>query len=1085
MHLLVRETHGLDEDAPARELGQTPAPLVVLSFSDADLGAFAEAWSPAMPELRLANLGQLRHPMSVDLYVEQVLGQAKCVLVRLLGGLDYWQYGAEQAAEVCRANGTALALLPGDAADDSRLRALSTVGGETWDVLDACLRQGGPANTGLALRWAAYLAGLGVRPGEPPAAMPQHGVLPMPEGPRDPVGHAVLVAYRSHHLSGDTAPVAALAAALHGHGLQTTALYVSSLKAPETAAWVGDTLRALRPTVILNATNFSARGGDASPLDAAGCAVLQVVLSSAARPAWAASARGLSPTDLAMQVVLPEADGRLLTTAVSFKAETARHPVLQHSRTVHLPDAEGVALAAARAAGWSRLRTAPGGPVAITLSNYPNGQEGHAVGLDTFASLHEILGLLPGAGAQPTVAALTAALTGVGPDGGVRCPFLAVEDYVRLYGTLPAAVRESIEAAWGAPGEDATVREGQFTIRHLWVAGAVVAIQPARGPDPGRYHDPALPPTHGYAAFYLWLRHVCGVAALIHVGTHGTLEWLPGKAAALSGECHPQALLGGVPVVYPFIVNNPGEAAPAKRRLGAVTIGHLTPPLARSPQHGPARRLEQLLDEYAAADGLDRRRTALLQRQILEHAGESGLLDECAAPQDAAPEEALARLDAYLCDVKDLLIRDGLHVYGRVPAGRTALLEHLPDAVGLDASPEAERVALVAALAGRFVQPGPAGAPSRGRADVLPTGRNLVTIDPRAIPTPSALRLAERAADALLRRHRAEQGEWPRTVVLDVWASTTIRTGGEDLALAFVLLGCRPLWDEGSTRVSGFEVLPIALLDRPRVDVTLRISGLFRDAFGAQVEQFDAMVRAVAARDEALDFNPLAAPGLMAGETGARALLRVYGPAPGAYGAGDGTGAGWAAASSHAYGRASVGADPTGLTARLAGAEAFVHSQDHAEHDLLDGADWAAHEGGFAAAARAAGAMPALYHLDTSAPEQPRARTVAEEIARVVRGRAANPLWIEGQMRHGFSGAAEIARPMAALMTFAETLPERFDRQFDLLHAATLGTEAVDTFLAGHNPAAHQDLVARFEAAQVAGLWHPRRNAVVARQAAA
>jgi cobaltochelatase CobN len=373
----------------------------------------------------------------------------------------------------------------------------------------------------------------------------------------------------------------------------------------------------------------------------------------------------------------------------------------------------------------------------------------------------------------------------------------------------------------------------------------IAAIQPDRGNALDRkssYHDPDLPPRHAYVAFYLWLREIERVHAMIHLGTHGTLEWLPGKAMALSSSCLPQALLGGVPVIYPFIVNNPGEAAAAKRRLGAVTIGHLTPPLKSAGHANGTLDLERLIDENAAADGLDRRRTALLREEILERAGAAGLLAESGADRVSTKEDQLSRLDAYLCDIKDLQIRDGLHVYGRAPDPQrraeflTSLAQSNPHATTeelaarFDRAASAEREALIAALDGRFVAPGPSGAPTRGRADVLPTGRNLYAIDPRAVPTRSAVVLAEKAAKELLRRHLQDQGEYPRALVMDVWGSATMRTGGEDLALALLLMGARPVWDQGSARVSGFEILPIAELAHPRIDVTLRISGLFRDA---------------------------------------------------------------------------------------------------------------------------------------------------------------------------------------------------------------------------------------------------------------
>ena len=1082
MHLLVREARTLDEDAAACDLGQTAADIVVLSFSDADLGALAGAWQAmaGAPGLRLASLGRLRHPMSVDLYLEQVAAHARCVVVRLLGGLDYWRYGAEEVAALCRARGIALALLPGDGLDDPRLAALSTVGADALARMDACFRHGGPANMARALRLASSWAGLCPDPQDVAEPVPQHGVHALDLVADRPL--AAVVFYRSHLLSADIAPVEAVMAALRSRGLAAGALYVSSLKAPESAAYAAATLRAWRPAVVLNATGFAARQGDAgSPLDAPGAPVLQLVLAGSSRAGWQASARGVSPTDLAMQVVLPELDGRLLTGAVSFKEEEAALPALQYARTVHRPDPDGVALAADRAAGWIRLAQTPRAErrVAVVLSDYPGvgGQRGHAVGLDSFASLHAILHDLRDAGFA----------TGDLPDPGAlvdglchaaATPMLPLAEYERLFATLPDAVRDSVRAAWGEPADD-------FALQLLQLGNMTVAVQPDRGGADRRasYHDPDQVPGHGYLAFYLWLRHGLDVHAILHLGAHGSLEWLPGKAVALSPACLPRALSGWVPVINPFIVNNPGEAAAAKRRLGAVTIGHLTPPLGEAAAHGEAAALERLIDEYAAADGLDRRRAGLLRREILERADSAGLLAESGVPRDAAEDDALVRLDAYLCDVKDMQLRDGLHVYGRTPPQRDRMLDALrrsdpgADGTALDASPAAERAALLAALDGRFVAPGPAGAPTRGRADVLPTGRNLATIDPRGVPTRSAVTLAERAAAELLRRHLQDHGEWPRSLVIDVWGSASMRTGGEDLALAFVLLGARPVWDDGSARVSGFEVLPIALLDRPRVDVTLRISGLFRDAFPGQVALFDSLVRAVAAREEADDWNPLAAAARgLAGDALRRATTRVFGAPAGQYGAGL-SGDGYLAASAGAYGQGLEGApDPAGLAARVGAADAFVHAQDHAETDLLDSTEHAAHEGGFAAAAASLGGAPALYHLDTSRPDAPRARTVAEEVARVVRGRAANPRWIAGMMRHGYRGAAEIARSIEALHGFASTLSTRFDAQFDLLFDATLGTPDVDAFLRAANPDARDALASRFADAQSAGLWHPRRN---------
>lgn len=1106
MHLLPRETLSLDAAEQAVDLGHAPADLVLLSFSDSDLAAAAAGWASLpepRPTLRLANLAKLRHPMSVDLYAEQVLAESRAVVVRLLGGLDYWRYGAEEVASLCRARDIPLALLPGEARSDARLAELSTLPPALLARLEACCRHGGAAHWAAALQLAASAAGLGVPPAADPPPLPafgRHDFGITADGP-----DAALVFYRSHLLADDIAPMRELAKALAARGLNPRGFFAASLKDAEAARFIAAELARLRPAVVLNATAFSAQQDGASPLDDAGVPVLQLMLSGAPHAAWEASSRGLSQADLAMQVVLPELDGRLPTTVIGFKAEATPLPGLDFSPTRLEPFDAGTALAADRAAGWARLGVTPPAVrrLAIILSDYPGvagaGQVGHAVGLDSFASLAALLEDLRDAGygaEAPDATALAQALAAAPPTA-----FLGLQEYSALFATLPATLREAVQAAWGGPEQDPALTPTGFALRHLRIGRMLLAVQPDRGREADRratHHDPTLPPRHAFIAFYLWLREAFGAHALLHLGTHGSLEWLPGKAVALSEACAPAALTRGLPVIYPFIVNNPGEAAFARRRLGAVTIGHLTPPLKSAGHHGAAAELERLIDEYAAADGLDARRTTLLRRDILARAQDTGLLAESAIPAGLPEEETLAKLDAWLCDVKDMQIREGLHVLGRPPAGRAALLATLqaanpdtPDlATRLDACAGAERDAVLAALDARFIAPGPAGAPTRGRADVLPTGRNLYAVDPRGIPNRSAMLLAEKAAAELLRRHLQDHGEYPRALVLDLWGSTTLRTGGEDLALALVLLGVRPLWDSGSARVTGTEILPLALLDRPRIDVTLRISGLFRDTFSSQIALFDQAVRAVAARDEAADWNPLAdtARGL-SGSALRQATARIFGAAPGAYGldldfAGNNwkdSGAAYIAASANAYGQGLDGAPLAGsLAERIRTADAFLHTQDHAETDLLESPDFAAHEGGFAAAARVLGAAPALYHLDTSKPEAPRSRALEEEIARVVRARAANPAWIGGMMRHGYRGAAEIARPLHSLHAFAATLPTRLDRQFDLIFEATLGTPDVLAFLQRENPEALAGMRQAFATALRQGLWQPRRNSVAA-----
>jgi cobaltochelatase CobN len=597
----------------------------------------------------------------------------------------------------------------------------------------------------------------------------------------------------------------------------------------------------------------------------------------------------------------------------------------------------------------------------------------------------------------------------------------------------------------------------------------VVLLQPDRG---GAYHDTSAEPHPDYLATYAWLRDAEKIDAMIHLGTHGTLEWLPGKALALSGECWPEKILGPLPLVYPFIVNNPGEAVQAKRRLGAVTVGHLTPPLSAAGLNGPLADLEGLIEEYAAADGLDTRRLRHLGEEIVERAWGNGLAADCGLVRGETAQAAIAKLDAQLCDIKDLAVRDNLHVFGRGPDMACA---------------RGEQAGLLAALAGRRVPPGPAGAPSRGRPDVLPTGRNLTSIDPRAIPTRTAAAIGVRAADEVVRRYLQDHGEHPRSLVIDLWASASLRTGGDDLAQALAYLGVRPMWDRNSSRVTGIEILPLAALDRPRIDVTLRISGLFRDIFEAQIALLDLAVRRVAALDEEAADNTLA-EARRRGES----LARVFGSAPGSYGARAGDlaldgawqtreelGQAYLAQVTHAFGGAdSLRAAGEDFRRSVAAADALVHPQDDRERDLLDGDGVADFAGGFAAAAALLGNQPELYHLDTSQPEAPKARTLPEEIVRIVRGRLTNPRWLAGMLQHKHRGVAEIAQAVDALFAFAATARAVPDHLFDATHAALIGDESVLSAMRAHNPQAAAAIVARLDEARARGLWVTRRNSI-------
>jgi cobaltochelatase CobN len=1110
MHMLRVESRSIDGTAEAVDLDQTPADIVALSFTDTDLSVLAAAWDEhrdTLPGLRLANLTSLRHPFSVDLYVEKVVAKARFVLVRLLGGKDYWRYGVDELAMLARERGTHLAIVPGDHREDARLDEASTLPIQDLRRIGAYFASGGPQNVAACLHFAA-----GYFSNQPPAELPfevqPFGIL---EGACRPAGAdapaALIVLYRAWMLAADTAPVMVLADALAARGFRVIAAYVTSLKDEAAIGPLRDLIMQERLDAILNLTAFSASlDGGGSVLDRADVPVFQLVLSGGGKAQWTESQRGLGPADLAMNVVLPEFDGRILAGAISFKGETERSDALEFTRLVHEPEPGGIAYAADLAAGWTRLRQTPRTErrLACILSDYPakGGRTGYAVGLDTPGSVVAIADRLAREGYDAKLpvdeTTLIAALS-----VGETAAILAVVDYERLLNDLPASFVANVHAAWGSACDDAAVKDGAFEFRFVRAGNLVIAVQPDRGDIAARktdYHSPLLPPRHGYIAFYLWLRHIEDIHAMIHCGTHGTLEWLPGKAVALADDCGPRVVLGPTPLIYPFIVNNPGEAAQAKRRTAAVTIGHLTPPLTVAGIHGATAELEGLFDEYSEAQSLDPRRASRLAELIMARAHDTGLAAESGIAPSTDVTEALIKLDAWLCDLKDMRVGDGLHVFGHAPESQrrmetaaslaglsgsnTAAIERLLDECG-----EAEMRGLLTALDGKFVAPGPAGAPARGRTDVLPTGRNLFGIDPRAVPTGTAWEIGRRTAEEMLTRHVQDHGEYPKRVVLDIWGSASMRTGGDDLAQAFALMGVRPRWDAGSNRVSGFDIMPLAAVGRPRIDVTLRISGLFRDVFPSQITLFDSAVRAVAEQDEAPEDNPLAA-NVKVGDKG----QRIFGAAPGQYGVGvsrllnsgdwqdrKALGDAYLDATSHAYGVDAEGVPAApAFRARVAEADAFVHVQDLADQDVLGADAFAEHEGGFAAAAASLGSNPALYHADTTAPDVSKIRTLREEIARVLRARATNPRWLAGQMRHGYRGAAEIAESVDNFFAYAALTDVTESRQFDLLFDATLGDEQVRAFLVDANLAAARGMADKFGEAIRRGFWTTRRNSTSA-----
>jgi cobaltochelatase CobN len=1038
---------------------QTPAPIVFLTAADTDIQTLAASTSqlPAgFPALRVVNLLHLQQQLTIDTYAENVVVSAQIIILRLLGGRSYWSYGLEVIRETVQQTGAALVVLPGDDRPDPDLTSHSTVTLTAVNQLWRYFTEGGVENFVNALKFIADVC-LG-QTYNPPAPQPvprvgvycwkvgsgEWGVGSGEEGYRDagtrgrgdaenssttlspsysqsPFPKVGILFYRAHYLAGNTAPIEALCQALADRQLEPLPVFVSSLRDADVQA---ELLLYFQPKeaeaieLLLNTTSFSLAKLDTETpqlelwqrLDVS---VLQVILSGGTVEQWNSQFQGLTPRDTAMNVALPEVDGRIISRAVSFKSVQTWNPQLETDVVVYEPVPDRIQFVADLAANWVRLRQTPPSQrrIALILANYPNrdGRLANGVGLDTPASCVEILKALQQAGynvenmpetGDALIQCLTAGVTN-DPEGqelrSVRQQ-LSWEDYQQYFKTLPPEVQKGIGDRWGVESSEFLVLSSEleenlfnsklFALPGIQMGNVFVGIQPSRGYDidPSlNYHAPDLEPTHAYLAFYYWLRQHFGAQAVVHVGKHGNLEWLPGKSVALSESCYPEVALGAMPHLYPFIVNDPGEGSQAKRRSQAVIIDHLTPPMTRAELYGSLQQLEGLIDEYYEAQSLNPTRLPVICDRITQLILQENLHQELGIEKNeiqnskSTIQNFLARADGYLCELKEAQIRDGLHIFGQCPQGRqlrdliVAIARHpgngrlgitraLAEDRGLDFDPltadlsivnsqncrplgdivevleqqaaelveqlitnnqqpttntktkqeldwirdrllpalqqtNQELTQLLRGLEGRFVPSGPSGAPTRGRPEVLPTGRNFYSVDIRAIPTETAWHVGRKAAEVLIERYTQENGEYPKTLGLSVWGTSTMRTGGDDLAEALALLGVQPVWDYPSRRVVDFEILPLSVLGRPRVDVTLRISGFFRDAFPNLISLFDQAVQAVAALDEPSEQNPLAwqvkqeqvqweTAGLSKQQAEERSRYRIFGSKPGAYGAG-------------------------------------------------------------------------------------------------------------------------------------------------------------------------------------------------------
>ncbi|HKN39372.1 MAG TPA: cobaltochelatase subunit CobN, partial [Acidimicrobiia bacterium] len=1145
----------------------------------------------------------------VSRYLE---GKVDAVVVRLLGGRRAWEAAFDTLAGACAARGVALLAFGGEAALDPELTAASTVPAAVIGEAFPYLLHGGPANTANLLRFVADEV-LGATPPhgyDPPAPVPDEGIYlggparsgGTPAAPGDPAFDPArptigVVFYRAHLLAGNTTFVDDLCAAIAEQGANPLACWCYSLRpdergdVPVVSRYLEGKVDAVVTTVLaMGQAGPEADSWDVPVLARLDVPVVQAVAATSSRAGWEEHDVGLSPLDTAWSVALPEFDGRIISVPLSFKevvddGDDLGLPVVAY-RTV--PDR--VARVAGTAVRLARLRRKPNQDkrIAVVLSAYPTkrGRIGNAVGLDTPASVIALLHALRSAGyrvddipadGDALMAELIdrfsyekESLTAAQLERAVGA--VAAGDYAAWFAELPKPLRDKVVEHWGEPPGTVYVHDGSIRLAGLDLGHVLVLVQPPRGfgENPiAVYHSPDLPPTHHYLAAYRWLERSWGADAVVHVGKHGNLEWLPGKGVGLSAACGPDAALGDLPLVYPFVVNDPGEGTQAKRRAHAVVVDHLVPPMTRAEVYDDLARLERLLDEYYQVATLDPAKLPALRAQIWEHCVRAALDHDLErsgeAPADEEFDDFVLHLDGYLCELKDVQIRGGLHTLGRPPDGDDeidllAALLRLPqgavpslraavaDGLGLDLpslldepgrrldpseraagrgdawvtasdaidaiDAEAKRLLRAAraagwppcpepalrfagevlvprlrrttdeigntlrALDGRYVPAGPSGAPTRGMAHVLPTGRNFYSVDPKTLPTRAAWDVGRALADAVCTRHRAETGAWPASVGLVVWGTAAMRTHGDDIAEALALLGARPVWAEESGRVVGVEPVPLTELGRPRIDVTLRISGFFRDAFPHLVHLVDEAVELVGRLDEPPELNHVRAHG---------DDHRIFGAKPGAYGSGvlalldsrdwegdDDLATVYLAWSGYAYGRAGYGVPaPEAMQRRFALIDVAVKNQDNREHDIFDSDDYLQEHGGMVATVRAlrGGRAPQAFFGDSADPERPRVRTLAEEARRVVRSRVLNPRWISAMMRHGYKGAFEMAATVDYLYGYDATARIGEDWMYEQVTAAYVADPEVRKFFAASNPWALQGIAERLLEASARGLW--------------
>lgn len=938
--------------------------------------------------------------------------------------------------------------------------------------------------------------------------------------------------------------------------------------------------------------------------------VIQGIACSLPHAVWQDSLQGVATTDVIHQAAQMEFDGNLIAVPYATREEDTIDPLTGALLARFAPIPERVEKLVALTLNWAKLRRLSNAEkrIAIIFHHYPprNDRIGCAAGLDSFASIKHLVDAMADAGyridhpyangdelANALLQRMTCDQRWLTPDQlAARAEAAAGREvFLPWHEAWPPAVREKMTADWGTMPGELFVYQDTLYFAGLLNGNVFITIQPPRGyleNVEAILHDLHLSPPHHYLAQYRWIRDVFKADAVMHVGKHGSLEWLPGKALGLSEECYPDLAIMDLPNVYPYIINDPSEGTQAKRRSYCCIIDHLTPAFANANLYEDLTGVERALAEYAEARRQDTGKLPVLADLLWDAIVNADLHQDLGVSEEEAKSDIdafVTRVHAYLSELADTMINDGLHTMGQAPAGDRlveflaqltrlrngdipSLREELIISMGHDyddllahrgealpryggetggqiiARAHAQAVSLIrelaardfalraageisenpriarvlrylaetlvpnihrvtdeidaslAAFAGRFVPPGPSGAPSRGQADILPTGRNFFSLDPRSIPSPAAWEVGVALGDALLERCLAEQEHYPENVGIILWGGPTMRSKGDDVAEILYLLGVRPVW-EANGIVSGLEIIPASELGRPRIDVTPRVSGFFRDAFPNIVQLIDAAIRMVAALREDSETNFIRrhvladqadyqGEGMSAEDAWRLATLRVFGCPPGTYGAGVAElveaktwqtqrdlGEAYIRYSAHAYGEGSYGEQrPHAFRRHLSRMEVTVKNEDSREYDMLSCTDFYNYYGGLiAAAATVRGEMPAAFVGDSADPRRVAVRSTQEETKHVLRARLLNPKWLDGMKRHGYKGAGDISKVMDIIIGWDATAEVMDDWMYERVAAKYALDPEMQRWLQDVNPYALQNILDKLLETIQRGMW--------------